>query len=284
MAEVTKMWIYLHDLNLRQKGQVVVEVQGKPRVGPGDENLTIVESDVRPDADGNYVDSQYSYDELDAIHAFAAARLTIDLWEGVTGKRLVDSPRSKSRLPIRMFLNAPISGAKYRPSKRSIYFGTLGSDQGRTCRSFDIVSHEVTHAILHSYLPKARKSIYLDRLAIIESLADVTPIFVLLRIPSVAMRVRDPNFKWEEPSILSEFAEGFGDDRLGGVRSALAPPRLAYDRYSASEVLTAHIFKLISNLRHSRYTSDELARRVFTKFLDRQPISIKSFAAQLQAL
>ena len=204
---------------------IQVEVPGKPGPGPNDEYLEVEESEVEPDENGNFIRQDYTDKELDAVHAFVVARLSIDLWEEALNKKIVwpwtkELPNEK----LKIVLYSGLLDAAFRLRAQSIMFGTTDLDSNYTYRSIDIVGHETTHALAESVKPGIHKYGTLDVIAEIEALADLTPIYLIASIPQLFTQVLAlTSNDLHQSSFLSEFAEGFSEDGSSGIRSALKP-------------------------------------------------------------
>ncbi len=215
------MLVRLWNGKLEQWDTVEVTVPGKPGIGPSDEYVKVRGAFVEPDANGNFISSSYTDDELDAVHAFATARLTIDLWEKGSGEKVIwlSIPDTADRR-LKIVLYSGSFEASYRPSENAIFFGTLFTNNIPTCKSLDIVSHETTHAIFESFWKGIHESGNLDSLALIEGWADLSPIFLQLisqQLFNKILLLSSNNLN--TVNNLSEFAEGF-EHKLNGIRSA----------------------------------------------------------------
>lgn len=219
------MLVRLWDVNKHEWDLIQVEVPGKPNPGPCDDYLEVEGFEVEPDENGNFIRRNYSEEELDAVHAFAVARLSIDLWEKALNKKVVWPWTNKlPKQKLKIVLYSGLLDAAFRLQAQSILFGTTDLDSTFTCRSIDIVAHETTHALVESYRPGIHWNGSLDVIAVIEALADLTPIFLLASIPQLftkALNVTSNDL--HQISFLSEFAEGYAENGSGGIRSALKP-------------------------------------------------------------
>lgn len=215
------MLVRLWNGKLEQWDTVEVTVPGKPGIGPSDEYVKVRGAFVEPDANGNFISSSYTDDELDAVHAFAIARLTIDLWEKGSGEKVIwlRIPDTDDRR-LKIVLYSGFFEASYRPTENTIFFGTLFTNNIPTCKSLDIVSHETTHAIFESFWNGIHESGNPDSLALIEGWADLLPIFLQLisqQLFNKTLLLSSNNLN--TVNNLSEFAEGF-EHKLNGIRSA----------------------------------------------------------------
>ncbi len=249
MSHSCHMWIRHWEMHTGKWVRLAVEVPARPQHGPSDGCLKLIGMNVKPDQNGNFTRDDYSELELDAVHTFASARLAIDLWEKATDQKIIWRNTDKKKIgPLPLHIHCPIDGAVFNPNP-SIYYGEFGPGLQQTCKSFDIVVHEITHAIVHSFLPKVHQSLLFELHAIMEAIADLTPIFTILQIPEIRTKVfESQKFDWHQPNFLSEFAEGFGSDGFHGIRSALSGAKAEVTIYDAAENLTSRVYNRISKL------------------------------------
>ena len=215
------MVVRLWNGKLEQWDTVEVTVPGKPGIGPSDEYVVVSDSFVKPDENGDFISDSYTDQELDAVHAFATARLTIDLWEKGSEKKINwrENPDVLNRR-LKIILYSGFFEASYRPYDNTMFFGTLFSNNIPTCRSLDIVSHETTHAIFENFWNGIHKSEHFNSHAIIEGWADLSPIFLQLLYQKLFNKIKillDNNLN--TVNNISEFAEGF-EHKINGIRSA----------------------------------------------------------------
>ncbi len=243
-----RMLIRLWNSKLEQWDTEEVTVPGKPGIGPSDEYLIVSDSFVEPDENGNFINESYTEEELDAVHAFATARLTIDLWENALG-HIISWPWCNSiedRMCIHLYNE--LVDAVFRKSEQAIIFGTTGNPPKYTCKSFDIVSHETTHAIIESVLPSIHENAGELQYTLVESASDLSPILVQTSIPGLLKKaIRDTHKNLMETSFISEFGEGFGINK-NEIRNALFPELNADNYYQRSTIITNFIYVWLVNL------------------------------------
>ncbi len=199
-----------------------VVVPGKPATGPSDEYIVIENSAVEPDENGNFTSKDYTKDQINAVHAFAIARLTIHMWQIGLGKKIHwdNVPGIKDKR-LKIVINGVLSDASYRPTENTIFLGTYYPSKIPTCMSLDIISHETTHAIFEYIRPGTQDSGNVDVIALIEGWADLSPIFLQLIDPTLFNQIkRVTNKTFVGVNNLSEFAEGYMHKNKG-IRSAL---------------------------------------------------------------
>ena len=193
-----------------------VLVPSQPGTGPSDEYISIENSKVQPGSDGNFTAKDYSEDQINAVHTFAVARLTIDLWEKGLGRKIIwNNTGEISDNRLKIVINKSLTEASYRPSMNTMYLGTYYPGNVSTCMSLDIVSHEATHAVFESTHPGIQDAGDLNVLSIIEGWADVSPMFLQMNHSLLI----NPIIDIYEINNLSEFAEGL-EQTNNGVRNA----------------------------------------------------------------
>ncbi len=211
---------------------------------------------------------QSSDDEIAdlAVHTLTAAHLILQFWESVLGRPIHWRwNRNRIGIPLRLRIDDHTEGAVFFFHEARIYFGRIGMNN--ISKAFDVIGHEVTHAVLRSVCPKLARSSKKEDLAWVEALCDLTPLFTILATNQIRINL-DLNsydsFPKDEPNILSEFAEGFGKANLG-IRSALS----IKDARSISELRDQIVYKiyhqLIGSKRHWEKPT-KLFERVFKKF------------------
>ncbi|MCH7515441.1 MAG: hypothetical protein IH947_16120, partial [Bacteroidetes bacterium] len=123
------MLVRLWNGKLEQWDTVEVTVPGKPGIGPSDKYVVVSDSFVKPDENGDFISKNYSEEEIDAVHAFAVARLTIDLWEKGSGEKVIwlSIPDTADRR-LKIVLYSGSFEASYRPYENTMFFGTLFSN------------------------------------------------------------------------------------------------------------------------------------------------------------
>jgi hypothetical protein len=150
-----------------------------------------------------------------AQHAYAVAASTLDLFESTMGRRLGWRWRGH-RLALRVYEPIPVEESGYDAQHAQISFGHYKDGRARKHVPLalyrDLVTHEVTHAILDGYRPHlADPDGTLDEHAIHEAMADVV---AMLSVFSSTERVA------EQLRIVHDAADpGDSDDLI--VRTGL---------------------------------------------------------------
>jgi hypothetical protein len=129
-----------------------------------------------------------------AQNVFAIAAHTLALFERHLGRPI---PWNRGFPHLFLVPQARIEGnAFYSREHNAVLFGWLPSigDQPPlyTALSYDIVAHEVTHAILDGLRPRYTEPGPPDQLAFHEALADLVALFSVFGLPGVAQHLLDP--------------------------------------------------------------------------------------------
>jgi len=183
---------------------------------------------------------------------YLVAMNTLDHFERSLGRKILWSPRTiiKSRGPgkkpdvtrhyvdkLRLYPHAfREANAYYMSDKKAVLFGYFEAArkiQGTnlpggvifTCLSPDIVSHEVTHAILDSIHPRFIENTNPDVAAFHEAFADIVALLQRFTIPTlVENQIATTRGNLEEFSFLGELATQFGNalqNSRGALRGAI---------------------------------------------------------------
>lgn len=176
---------------------------------------------------------------------YAVAMRTIRAFDKALGRRLKlyrDKTKPKLRLIPHAFVGA---NAFYDWTMHAVLFGYFRADPNQpgdnlpnqivfTCLSHDIITHEVTHALIQRLRPHFLEPTNPDMLAFHEGFADLVAIFQHFTYP-VTLRalIREAKGDVGATSILSQIAVQFGQSTRRGaaLRSAMRDPKA---RLSAS--------------------------------------------------
>jgi hypothetical protein len=181
---------------------------------------------------------------------YAVAMNTIQYFENALGRRVLwsskwsphgqktESQRREEQMVrrLRIYPHALRGGnAYYDPSKRALLFGYFrsGADSGEanvegglvfTCLSFDIITHETTHAILDGMHRRFLEDTNPDVLAFHEAFADIVALFqhfTLQELVEHAIGVSRGDL--ETGNVLAQLAIQFGDalGKHGALRDAI---------------------------------------------------------------
>ncbi len=129
-----------------------------------------------------------------AQNVFAIAAHTLALFERYLGRRVP----WRSGWPHLFLVPRGILGpnAAYTPDKQAVVFGWLPKigelPSVFTCLSYDVIAHEVTHAILDGLRPRYVEPGLPDQLAFHEALADIVALLSVFELRGVAERLLAP--------------------------------------------------------------------------------------------
>jgi len=285
-----KMRLLIWDMEGEKWDFVVVSVPGKPGPGPSDEYLKVIGPEVQPDGNGNFTSTAYSEEEINAVHAFAVARLTIHLWEKAVGLKIIwqwNAGKRKNERPLNIQIDDTQS-AGFHLVRESAVYGLY--KEKRTCKSLDIVSHEITHGIIESLRPDIHYINTVQAYAVVEALADLSAILLHASIPELYLKSADKsNSDLRLKNPVSEFAEGYG--KAGeGIRSALDKVSTANDSYSLAKPLVNSVYmKLVEKWEKSPSGIvgllawvEELTRYAFYPLLNLREISPENYFTALK--
>lgn len=142
--------------------------------------------------------------EFRAQNVFAIANNTLELFERNLGRRIP----WRSGWPHLFLVPRGMLGAnaRYAPDRRAVIFGWLPAIAGlpsvHAALSFDVIAHEVTHAILDGLRPRYVEPGLPDQLAFHEALADIVAMLSVFGLEGVVGRLlqRSPEKRFTFPS------------------------------------------------------------------------------------
>ena len=168
--------------------------------------------DVQPDARLLPDDPDFR-----AQNVFAVAAHTLALFEQRLG-RPVPWHVGLPQLDLVPQAAAGKANAFYSRERNSVLFGWLPALPSRpplyTALSYDVIAHEVSHAILDGLRPRFTQPSLPDQLAFHEALADLVALLSVFTVPGVALRLLAPR----DGRIL------LPDDADGRARTLMASP------------------------------------------------------------
>jgi len=186
--------------------------------------------------------------EFDAVHTFTIVRQVLFNWFW--------GPE-----PIQVYPRAGLDANAYysrnEKALRFFYFHPDGDESKPliyTCRSFDIVAHEVGHAALDSLKPEFLSSSWHPETGgLHESFGDLTAMFTMLAQMDVCEAIiveskADLHSKTFFPALAEEFGDAFG--RPMGLRNAdndLKMSDVSTEVHDISSVFTGAIYDILSD-------------------------------------
>ncbi len=180
---------------------------------------------------------------------YAVAMTTIKNFEKALGRPIIWSPHHYNKTEggvtkqlyeyvkvLRIYPHAfRDANAYYTSQKKAVLFGYFVSQANNdpsilpdslvfTCLSHDIITHEVSHAILDSIHSKYIENTNLDVLAFHEAIADIVALFQHFTFPEVlAHQISATRGDLSSPNLLVELAKEFGTaiGKYGALRDAI---------------------------------------------------------------
>lgn len=229
--------------------RITTSIPGTPPVARGPEGEFVFEPETP---------------EFDCAHTFAVARMVLDMYDRHNGGP-VGFVWGSDRITLFPHATLP-ANAVYSRESRALAFGTLRSaysaDRVYTCRSADVVAHEMGHAVLDGLQPGWLGNGVPQSGALHESFGDLTAIFLSLSQPDVAKSVlADCGGDLFAGSFLSSVAEEFGAGlgRSCGLRNAdngLTLRDVSDDPHELSQVFTGALYDALIALASDHSDTD----------------------------
>jgi hypothetical protein len=168
--------------------------------------------------------------EFRAQNVFAIAAHTLALFERHLGRRV---PWRSGWPHLFLVPKGMLGGnAAYMPDRQAVVFGYLpaldGVEPVYACLSYDVIAHEVTHAILDGLRPRYVEPGLPDQLAFHEALADMVAMLSVFELAGVARRLvmgkrKSPRIHFPSDSAAEDIADPKQrrDARIAGRRELL---------------------------------------------------------------
>ncbi len=272
--------IWKQDPTVKELGVRTTFVHNKVDAGPGDSQIVIKGVPIiYPDSNGDFLfptPVQYVVEDInkppkvtfeeknfDAAHTYAVVRKVLIMFERVLGKKIKWAWNSKTNDdPLQVYPHANLGrSAYYERDLKSIrfqYYYIPDHIPIFTCRSLDVVSHEMGHAVFDALKPgwstsEPRRGISLEIGAILESLADLTSIFLILSqldLVEYIISETKADLKYEK-NILAVWWEQLEEIGFMGPRSAINDFRLSEagtQVHRISEVFTAAVYDTLADI------------------------------------
>ncbi|PWK68310.1 hypothetical protein LX99_04835 [Mucilaginibacter oryzae] len=236
---------------------IVLKVQWDDYVAPGPVGKYIEVIDYDPASELFYppvdlndqsllaTDGIYPSESNPKFHqqmVYAIAMTTIQNFEKALGRPVVwnwnlgDPDKGKTYERLRIYPHGiRDANAYYHRDKGAIlfgYFSVTTENTGRqmpnglvfTCLSHDIITHEVTHAILDGIKPQLLENDNLDALAFHEAFSDLVALFQHFTFPEVLKsQIAETRGNLFNENILGQLATQFGEaiGKYGSLRDAI---------------------------------------------------------------
>ncbi len=292
----SKVFIRKQDPSVTSIGIKTSYIPFEIQSGPKDQDIIIRDlPEAYPDQDNNFLfDPQQNPKEFDAVHTFTIVKQVITMYRRALRRygRTKELNWQWTNEPINVYPQAGVQpNAYYSRSERALKFFYFHPDNLDsqppiyTCRSFDIVSHEVGHAILDSFKPNFFHSWHPQTGGIHESFADLTAIFTMLDQMDmceaiIAESKANLHAKTFFPALAEEFGEALG--RPFGLRNAdndLKLSEVSHEVHDISRVFTGAVYDILADLFDShkdpeKYDHAESLYRIGRHVADLVTISI----------
>ena len=249
--KIWRQWQFYHDL-----GRKIIELPYDIGPGPSDHQVKIEGFEVQPDNDGNFLNGNYSVDELDAIHTYGVIRLVIDLYEEILQRPIVWSWRQKGgkeSLNVRIKNND--INARFLLEQKCLELDYYGPYENwvYNCRTVDLIAHETGHAIMNSIFPEWQMGGAETR-GMEEAFCDLTSMFLIISQYDLCEEViRETNGDLAKNSLLSLFSVGHGHESNPYKEIRNANNKATYKAndwspYSFCEVLVGVLYDVLKEL------------------------------------
>jgi len=201
--------------------------------------------------------------EFDAIHTFTIVRQVLTMLRRALNRMNITQNFNWfwGAEPIHVYPRAGLDANAYysrnEQALRFFYFHPSGDESNPliySCRSFDIVAHEVGHAALDSLKPEYLSSSWHPQTGgLHESFADLVAIFTMLAQMDVCEAIvveskADLHSKTFFPALAEQFGEAFG--RPMGLRNAdndLKMSEVSTEVHDISRVFTGAIYDILAD-------------------------------------
>lgn len=240
-----------------------VYVHTSIQAGPADSQIEIKGlPTVHPDVNGDFLFEPSSENAFDAVHTYTVVRQVLTMYQRALNEKMKWQWNTGSNNdPISVFPNAgETPNAFYSRNERALkffFFRPAGAGPNApfvfTCRSLDIVAHEVGHAVLDSLQPNWITSFEPQTGGLHEGMGDVTSILlVLAQLDQVEYIIAQTKADLHQKNILSAVAEQFGTaiGRPNGLRNAdnnLKLSEVTTEVHDLSKVFTGAIYDVLAD-------------------------------------
>lgn len=274
-----RLQIWKQDPSVESIGIRWMYVNTPVEAGPKDAEIEVVgDAPVPMDEDNDFVVNWRDDPKaFDAVHCYGVARHVLTMYQRAL--RRTESPRAKKpwawqwgREPIKLYPRAGEDrNAYYQRTGRRLAFYYFPDQKNPsetiyTCESFDIVSHEMGHAVLDALQPDWLVSTLAQTAALHESFGDLTAIFSMLAQADqceaiVSLSKTDLH---DTDCYVSEVAEQFGLAGFGqehGLRNVDLDLTLAdvagKGPHQMSLVFTGAVYDALARLYQDHLKFDE---------------------------
>jgi hypothetical protein len=260
----SRMRIWKQDPSVSDIAIRDVYVHTRINAGPSDSQIKMTGlSTVNADANGDFLFDSSSEDAFDAVHTYTVVRQVLTMYQRTLGDKMKwQWNRGSNTDPVSVFPHAgETANAFYSRRDRALkffFFRPPGSDLNEpmvfTCRSLDIVSHEVGHAILDALQPGWLSFFSPPQTGgLHESFGDLTSIFLVLsQLDQVEFIIAQTKADLHLKNILASVAEQFGTalGRPAGLRNAdnnLKLSQVSSEVHDISKVFTGAVYDVMAD-------------------------------------
>lgn len=261
----SKVKIWKQDPSITHLGIRTAYIPTEVENGPKDQDI-VVEGmgNIIKDIDENFIyDPILNPIEFDAIHTYTVVRQVITMYRRALNRNGITQNFNWQwgPDPIKVYPRAGVEPNAYysrmEQALRFFYFYPTGDETEPavyTNRSYDIVAHEVGHAILDSLRPNYWDSWHPQTGGLHESFGDLTAIFTILSQMDqceavIAESKGDLHNKSFFPALAEQFGRALG--RESGLRHAdndLKLSEVSSQVHDISAVFTGAIYDILADI------------------------------------
>lgn len=260
----SKILIWKQDPSVPLQGVRATFIHSEVRPGPSDDELVVEmrgQCPLAPGPSGDFLfDRDQEPEQFDAAHTFAVARQVLTMYQRALRRVGCEAPFHwrHGEWPLKLQPRGSVGERqiRYRRGDRALIFSSFPWPQGcpteviHTCRSFDLIAHELGHAILDAIQPEYYEK---DRQtgALAESFADLAAIFTpLAQMDQVETMIAESKADLRQRSFLTTIAEQYGRalKQRQGLRTALNMYRADQtfdDIHELSQVFTGAVYDVL---------------------------------------
>ncbi|MBX5216325.1 MULTISPECIES: hypothetical protein [unclassified Rhizobium] len=219
-----------------------------------------------PDERGNFDHLRPSMPAFEAAHVFGCVRFTLDVWERYLGQPLTWHFRAHyDRLEISIL-------PQWDNAQYGYGFLEVGSQFEKDGRilpfslDFDVIAHEVGHAIIFSVLGVPRPGTeYPEYLGFQESFSDCVSLIAAMHFPSVIENVLEETrgnlYRANRLARFSEFSPHRQIRSANNKRTMAEFTRAWKDEHELSQPLTGAVFDILVDIFHESLVARGLISR-----------------------
>ncbi|MDM9622142.1 hypothetical protein [Rhizobium sp. S96] len=226
-----------------------------------------------PDEYGNFDYLQPSMPGFEAAHVFGCVRFTLDVWERYLGQSLVWHFRDHfDRMEISIL-------PQWNNAQYGYGFLEVGSQFEKDGRilpftlDFDVIAHEVGHAIIFSVLGVPRPGTeYPEYLGFQEAFSDCVSLIAAMHFPSVIDNVlEETRGNLYRANSLSRFSEFSPHRQIRSANNKRTMAEFAHgwkDEHELSQPLTGAMFDILVDIFHESLVERGLISRAVEDLAD----------------